>query len=431
MTRIERYKPTILIYGIDMVGYSTSAKDIETDICTLHFEPFNTEEKFQDYDGVILFQGIFEKIESHQSAYGEKFITVECHRNELQRRKKQFELLKENKGFICFILIKPFIDRDEYNDTSDSDLTKWALNYDSFYRENFDRQVTSLQVMRSEFNNFIKQFGAAWTHFRCYNDGLDIKEICKFNYEMTGIILWNREFFIPSLKPKSHELEEYFKELSHAVISSYKKLSEEIPSWADEYKFEEENKLLEKKQQLQEEINIINQKILQFREYKKCICYDNELLRESVIKILRSGFNFKIDDADLLKEDFKIIDNEGKPVVLFEVKGTNKGVTREYINQADSHRERAGLGEDFPSILIVNTNIKKSSSMQDKYQEVAEEQIKHAVKMNVLILRAIDLLNMLYLKEKGILTSDDFLDILRKENGWLAALQDLWQIKKK
>ena len=66
---------------------------------------------------------------------------------------------------------------------------------------------------------------------------------------------------------------------------------------------------------------------------------------------------------------------------------------------------------------MVNTNIKKSNSLKDKYQEVAKGQIKHAVRMNVLIMRAIDLINMLYLKEKGELKSDDFLDILRQESG--------------
>lgn len=169
---------------------------------------------------------------------------------------------------------------------------------------------------------------------------------------------------------------------------------------------------------------------MQFREYKKCICFDDELLRESVIQIFRDGFGFKIDDTDEFKEDFKIINDEGKPVVLVEVKGTNKGITRENINQADSHRERAKFDEKFPSILINNTNIKKSNSLEDKYQEVAKEQIIHSVKMNILVMRAIDLLNMLYLKEKGELTSDEFLNTLKQESGWLETSQKHWRIIK-
>jgi len=153
-------------------------------------------------------------------------------------------------------------------------------------------------------------------------------------------------------------------------------------------------------------------------------------LRESIIKILRDGFGLEIDDTDELKEDFKIIDNEGKPVILVEVKGLNKGIARQHINQTDSHRERAQLEQEFPSILIVNTNIKKSNSLQDKYQEVAKEQIKHAVKMNVLVMRTIDFLDMLYLKEKGEVKKKNFLDILRQKSGWLEASQESWSIRK-
>lgn len=174
----------------------------------------------------------------------------------------------------------------------------------------------------------------------------------------------------------------------------------------------------------------IDQRLLKFEEHKKCLCYGHDLLRESIIKILRDGFNFKIDDTDELKEDFRIIDKEGNPLVLVEVKGTNKGITREHINQTDSHREKAKLGQKFPSILMVNTNIKKSNSLKDKYQEIAKEQIKYAVRMNVLIMRAIDLINMLYLKEKGELKSDDFLDILRQESGWLETSQESWSLRK-
>lgn len=96
-----------------------------------------------------------------------------------------------------------------------------------------------------------------------------------------------------------------------------------------------------RKNKLEEKIDKIDQRLLQFKEYKKCLCYGDDLLRESIIKMLRGGFGYEIDDSDELKDDFKIIDNEGKPLILVEVKGTNKGITRQHINQTDSHRERA------------------------------------------------------------------------------------------
>jgi len=430
MDKAKDYKPLILVYGIDKVGYKVPTNDIETKICKLHFEPFSTSDKFQDYDGVIIFQGTFEEVEHHEPSYASSYITIKCYREELQRRKKQYQLLREKRGFVCFLLIAPILDRDEFGDKSGTDLVKWTLNYSSFYRGNTQYQETSLKTLRNEFITFLKNYGAAYTNFSSHNKNLELKEICRTGSGMAGLILWNKEYFIPTLKPKAVELDEYFKLLGDSLLSCNKKLSEEIPEWADEYKFEEEKQLLDEKNKIAQRIDEIDRRLLQFREFKKCLCYDDDLLKESVIKIIKDGFCLLVFDEEEFREDFKIIDNDNNPQVLVEVKGTNKGITREFVNQADSHRERAELDADFPSILIVNTQIKKSNSLEDKYLDIAGEQVRHAVKMKVLAMRTIDLLNMLYHKEKGTVTTEAFLEILKSENGWLKTSQTSWNVQK-
>ncbi|MNN83557.1 hypothetical protein D3C81_2006090 [compost metagenome] len=71
-------------------------------------------------------------------------------------------------------------------------------------------------------------------------------------------------------------------------------------------------------------------------------------------------------------------------------------------------------------MLIVNGNIKNSKSIEDKEQnqEVAPDQIKHAVKMNILIFRTIDLLNLLNLYLSSQITKDDILQIIKLGGGW-------------
>jgi hypothetical protein len=49
------YKPKILVYGIDHIGLQRPKSDIKTKLCVLHFEPLDTKETFQNFDGVILF----------------------------------------------------------------------------------------------------------------------------------------------------------------------------------------------------------------------------------------------------------------------------------------------------------------------------------------------------------------------------------------
>ena len=106
-------------------------------------------------------------------------------------------------------------------------------------------------------------------------------------------------------------------------------------------------------------------------------------------------------------------------IALVEVKGTSRGgVQREHVNQADSHRERAKLAASFPSILIINTNL-KASTLGEKDQAVASEQVQHAARNNVLILRTLDLLNLIALRLAGQIDVQRVTAILTGSAGWL------------
>ena len=94
-------------------------------------------------------------------------------------------------------------------------------------------------------------------------------------------------------------------------------------------------------------------------------------------------------------------------------------VSREQVNQADSHRERAGLDATFPSILIINTNIKNARSLDEKDKPVAPDQVRHAKHLGILVLRTLDLLRLLGLYKWGTITRDEVLRLLTTGAGWL------------
>lgn len=149
---------------------------------------------------------------------------------------------------------------------------------------------------------------------------------------------------------------------------------------------------------------------------------------ENVANVLKNGFSWNINSEDEKKEDLKISNEAEEPIIFAEVKGKNKGVKREFINQTDSHRERAGFDSSFPSLLIINTHIKKSYSLQDKDQPVPDEQIKHAVKMGVLILRTLDLLFLLKQKDSGNISQQEIVKILSKNSESLRVDSNQWEI---
>ena len=122
---------------------------------------------------------------------------------------------------------------------------------------------------------------------------------------------------------------------------------------------------------------------------------------------------------EAFREDLMLVDSEGESVALVEVKGVSRGVAREHVNQADSHRERNAMPPEFPSLLIINTHIKNSMAVADKDQSVPAEQIQHAARNNILVLRTLDLLNLASLHLSDKLTSEEVVELLTKSRGWL------------
>jgi hypothetical protein len=60
----------ILVYGVEKVGLTAPSNPIRKKDFSLKFEPFETSERFNEYDGVILFQGIFEECRWIKNYYG-------------------------------------------------------------------------------------------------------------------------------------------------------------------------------------------------------------------------------------------------------------------------------------------------------------------------------------------------------------------------
>ncbi len=418
----------LLVYGIEKVGLTKPSQDIVNHSFKLCFEPFKTQKRFSDFDGVILFQGIFEEFKTEHDWTGKPYLKNFCDHGELDKRTNELNLLLEKGGFVCFILNKEFIDTCSSKIYSNTDLCKIALNNKGINRNNFKNRLTSLHCRRDEFTNFIKLYGAASSYFtKSY--AIEWREIADFNNQIVGMVLFERMFFVPSLIPNTNDhIIEYFNLLTKALTASFNKLRIDIPLWAAKFSFEKENELLERKTKLLDEIEIINKKIQQYNQYKKVILGSGEILVENVATLLRDGFSFRIDSKDEYKEDIKIIDENNNSLVLIEVKGTNRGVKREHINQTDSHRERAGLASDFPSLLVINTHIKDSNNMEHKDKVVPKEQIKHAVKMNILILRTLDLLYLLRHLDNSKISRQSIMDIFCSEVGWLKVDSDGWKI---
>ena len=150
--RSEDKEPTrscnILVYGIEKMGFDLPSKEIKCRNYCLVFEKFNTKKRFNDFDGVILFQGIFESFQYQKVYYGDSHYKHSCDENELDKRKKELEILFKKKGFVCFLLNRKFIDLDGPNNYLSTDLAKFYLNYKNLSRDNYGSRITIMGCLQ-------------------------------------------------------------------------------------------------------------------------------------------------------------------------------------------------------------------------------------------------------------------------------------------
>jgi hypothetical protein len=413
----------LLVYGIEKKGLKAPTKPITRANYSLHFEGYTTSRRFSDFDGVIVFQGIFENVE-YGSGYSGSYVTVSCDKEQLDKRDKESDLLLEQGGIACFLLCDTFVEHANYGcrDASSTDLAKRFLNYDRLRRENFPSRLTSVTAKRNEFTPFLKLYGAASSHFNYYGDE-EYQVIAETRNRMVGFSFFGRQFYVPSMVPENtpEKIEEYFCSLADALTSTVNKLVLEVPAWVNTFRFSEEQDVLKRQGELLTELDQTKARLVTFERFKRILIADGDQLVEVVNHVLEVGFGFKVDDTDEYREDLKIVDAESKPLVLVEVKGTNSGVKRAQVSQAGDHRERAKLAADFPSVLIINTHIKNARTLGEKDKPVPDEQIEHAARNEVVVLRTLDLLGLLELVKKGEMSAEKVLTCFKGKGGWLRA----------
>ncbi len=406
----EKRSYRILVYGIEQKGLNLPPDNITTSNYTLVFHDYINAPRFNEFDGVILFQGVFN---------GDK--------DEFDKRFNELQVMMKQSGFVCIILCQAY-------SSSKPDFLNAYVTDQNFTIEDLKQRISGVHTKQSEFKIFLDIYGASSTFF--VQDSLSelkITEIASLNDIMTGFIAEGRFFFIPALLPYDipDTIIEYFTLLSDGLISYWNKRHFAVPEWVDVFQFHNEPQLIGHKHELHEQITAIDAQLDEYKKYKRVLILNGDILVEEVAHLLKEVFQFLIDDTDEKKEDLKFLDNDGNIILLCEVKGTNKGVKRIDVYQAESHRERAGQPDDFPSILIMNTHIKNSRTVQDKDKPVETEQVDLATNHNVLILRTIDLLQLASQKLDSTLTSEDFLDLLKNESGWLKATETGYKIVKK
>src|SRR5260221_2608848 len=151
----------ILVHAIETKALQAPKHSIGSKKYTLVFAQHKDGTRFQDFDGVILFQGTFESFERCRKGY-RSYTEHFCDRDELDKRTKEVLALIEKGGIVCMLLTDPFIDFDDRSDFRETDISKRLLSGFEVQREQFRARTPNVSSKVNELGKFFKLYGAAW-----------------------------------------------------------------------------------------------------------------------------------------------------------------------------------------------------------------------------------------------------------------------------
>jgi len=169
-----------------------------------------------------------------------------------------------------------------------------------------------------------------------------------------------------------------------------------------------------------------NSELAKERNLKSVLWLKHNELRDACLKLLDyMGIETLMDDKG--EEDFWLLEN-GSPFAICECKGLDNNLLRTDISKFDEHREAQGKDEKFPSLLIVNS-FNKAGYLKSKDVPIPSNVVQKALSSKFLLIRTLDLVYLLDLIQRQKNSKENFIEILKKEHGWIAVKDDIIVVK--
>lgn len=407
----------IMVLGLDTICGGL-IKDITTAQYCIHFVGRNQSCEFDCYDGVVVFQGVFEHIQ-RSDGYLDSNEWIACDKDDLDRRYKESLKLIQNGGFVLLVQTRAFQDYFGGEDCRKTDLIKRLTNFRNVRRHDYSESSAVVSALKPELANFCATYGRAYSYFSI-NQGndCDFLPLVKAGQNVVGCSLCKSIYVVPSMPPRLNDCGKYFSTLIEPIISIHKKRRLELPEWAAVPFFDDEKERHSRITEYEKKIAEEKRWLEGYSRCKRVLFSSGDELVADVALVLGMISGAKVDARDEKKEDCKLIDDDGRVLALVEVKGVNGNLKLSHVAQSYEHRERTAGYENLPVLLIANTYIGTARSMAEKDRPPPDEQIEIATKHKVLILRTIDLLNLLRLCLSKKITQAEILKSLLERVGW-------------
>ena len=390
----------ILVFGIEGI------KPVKLECGEVVFEDKGFGRHLAEYDIIVYLVGAFKYSFERGSFYQQVLKKMPA---EAIRREKEIGLALEKGKTVCIIGSHS----EDYVVSGLFESNKIGFGY--IHEGDIFR---NLKIKKSQFKPFLDDVGATQIGF--YADSID-DVICYSNATVVGFskrIGNGLLLFLPCIwgSTEISYLIEHFEKLVAGLISYSAKLVEETPDYIQQFQFDKEKGVREKIGRITEGQIVPLERLLEFYKGLKSVLWlgDNSLVKATDNLLKKMGFQTYTDEIH--EEDLWIMKNQEK-LIIVEVKGLNKNLTRQDISKLDEHRE-ARKAPYMTGLLIANTFM-TADSLESKDEAFPPNVIEKATNTNVVITRTIDLCRIFNYLELEELPSQILLEKIQGNKGWL------------
>jgi hypothetical protein len=217
---------------------------------------------------------------------------------------------------------------------------------------------------------------------------------------------------------------DFVTDLFRAVEDHHEGVLDGVPEHLASFRLHGESDVLELIVQLEEKLAGVRGEADQLARFRMLVGpLQDQALEDLVIEALNAILEptgcAAEDREDVGKEDFWIVNADGGDIALAEAKGIGSHVRNEHVNQVDNFRgDLERTAAELPGLLVVNI-FRRSSDLEQKQLPVHPTVVATARRQNVLVLRGIDLYNLLSRSRESETTGAEFLTHLQGGGGWL------------
>ncbi|HEY1371430.1 MAG TPA: hypothetical protein VGH50_03105 [Candidatus Binatia bacterium] len=389
----------IVAYGFDAAGFDIKEGEMAYPGPPVEFRRFGDGRSLEHADGVIIPQGIFEKIEARKSMLGPK-TDVAVDPLLLERERQVFNLVRAGK-WVCFLVgdivddVPQGMHRESINDT---DLCKRILNAFSVARRHRYRidlgSPPELKIRDAEFRLYALRYGEPTTVFDLpHFHPIERHVIVELGDYPVGFEFDAQLFFLPfRTKDKSWATARNAVRAAAQAIDRYRQSRiVEIPSWIEEIRFKSEDDLYRQVNGLLEKVNRLESQLLSWRNYKSILTAAGAPLSHKLAALLESVFDLRIE----FQGDFRggvLEDGRHHPAAAVSVQYSAEGVDTDCVREACRRRGELGFSDGFPVVLFVNSDMRLEGVVERSLAPLSREAVDYAMRHNVVIARTIDLL---------------------------------------